>query len=71
MGNDIFMGGIKFTPDFDNLSPDNEWHTLAGGPGKIQIGVAFAPSTVCPSLILSPYLLRLSYYIANPDHCVS
>ncbi|KAL5519852.1 YPK1 [Sanghuangporus baumii] len=45
MGNDIFMGGIKFTPDFDNLSPDNEWHGLAGGPGKIQIGVAFAPST--------------------------
>ncbi|KAH8114738.1 Pkinase-domain-containing protein [Phellopilus nigrolimitatus] len=44
MGNDLFMGGIKFTPDFENLSPTNEWHTLASGSGKIQIGVSYIPS---------------------------
>ncbi|EMD39891.1 hypothetical protein CERSUDRAFT_112145 [Gelatoporia subvermispora B] len=44
MGNDIFMGGVRFTPDFDEPSQD-QWYDLVGGPGRIQIGVAFRPST--------------------------
>ena len=48
MGNDIFMGGIKFTPDFDNVGTvgQDQWHDLTGGNGKIQIGVAYQPSSV-------------------------
>ncbi|KAH7885322.1 kinase-like domain-containing protein [Phlebopus sp. FC_14] len=47
MGNDFFMGGIKFTPDFDNVGPvgQDQWYDLTGGPGKIQIGVAYQPSS--------------------------
>ena len=47
MGNDIFMGGVRFTPDFDDSSSQDQWYDLVGGSGKIQIGVAFKPSTVC------------------------
>jgi len=48
MGNDIFMGGIKFTPDFDNVDAvgQDQWHDVTGGKGKIQIGVAYQPSSV-------------------------
>ncbi|KAG1801299.1 kinase-like domain-containing protein [Suillus subaureus] len=47
MGNDIFMGGIKFTPDFDNIGAvgQDQWHDVTGGKGKIQIGVAYQPSS--------------------------
>ena len=48
MGNDLFMGGIKFTPDFDNVGTvgHDQWYDLTGGTGKIQIGVAYQPSSV-------------------------
>ncbi|KAG9315783.1 kinase-like domain-containing protein [Chiua virens] len=47
MGNDIFMGGIKFTPDFDNVGTigQDQWYDLPSGKGKIQIGVAYQPSS--------------------------
>ncbi|KAG2129494.1 kinase-like domain-containing protein [Suillus clintonianus] len=47
MGNDVFMGGIKFTPDFDNIGVvgQDQWHDVTGGKGKIQIGVAYQPSS--------------------------
>ncbi|TFK52364.1 Pkinase-domain-containing protein [Heliocybe sulcata] len=46
MGNDILMGGVKFTPDFDNLLPGREeWYELSNGAGKIQIGVSYKPSS--------------------------
>lgn len=45
MGNDIFMGGVRFTPDFEETVPQDQWYELAGGAGKIQIGVAFQPSS--------------------------
>ena len=47
MGNDIFLGGIKFTPDFDNVSTQDQWYDLNGGSGKILVGVSFRPSSVC------------------------
>ena len=52
MGNDIFMGGIKFVPDFDNVGSvgTDQWYDLGGGSGKIQIGVAYQPSSVGPPL---------------------
>ena len=46
MGNDIFLGGVRFMPDFDDPSPQDHWYDLAGGSGRIQIGVAFKPSSV-------------------------
>jgi serum/glucocorticoid-regulated kinase 2 len=45
MGNDIFMGGLKFIPDFDNMGTQDQWYDLSGGSGKIQIGVAFQPNS--------------------------
>ena len=41
MGNDIFMGGVRFTPDFDDMASQDQWYDLAGGSGRIEIGVAF------------------------------
>ena len=46
MGNDILMGSVWFMLDFDNLMGQDQWYDLAGGSGRIQIGVAFKPSTV-------------------------
>jgi hypothetical protein len=47
MGNDVFMGGIKFVPDFENMGSQDQWYDLTGSAGgKIQIGVAYRPSTV-------------------------
>jgi hypothetical protein len=46
MGNDVFLGGIKFTPDFDNPSTQDQWYDLNGGSGKILVGVSFQPSSV-------------------------
>ncbi|KAI5989127.1 kinase-like domain-containing protein [Pisolithus albus] len=47
MGNDYFMGGIKFVPDFDNVGSvgNDQWYDLSGGPGRIQIGVAYQASS--------------------------
>lgn len=49
MGNDLFMGGIRFTPDFDDMPTQEQWYDLSGGSGRIQIGIAFRPSSVCPT----------------------
>lgn len=46
MGNDIFMGGVRFIPDFEDGVTQDQWYDLAGGSGRIQIGVAFKPSSV-------------------------
>jgi serum/glucocorticoid-regulated kinase 2 len=52
MGNDVFLGGIKFTPDFDNVSTHDQWYDLNGGSGKILVGVSFQPSSVRSPLCL-------------------
>ncbi|KAH9983334.1 Pkinase-domain-containing protein [Russula compacta] len=51
MGNDIFLGGIKFTPDFDNISTQDQWYHLNGSSGKILVGVSFQPSSGHPLTI--------------------
>ncbi|KAJ7644191.1 kinase-like domain-containing protein [Roridomyces roridus] len=45
LGNDIFLGGIKFIPNFDDGGTDNQWYDLNGGVGKIQIGVSYQPTS--------------------------
>jgi serum/glucocorticoid-regulated kinase 2 len=48
LGNDIFLGGIKFVPDFENMGQQDQWYDFVGGEsgagGKIQIGVSYQPS---------------------------
>jgi serum/glucocorticoid-regulated kinase 2 len=58
MGNDVFIGGVRFTPDFDDMPSQEQWYELSGGSGRIQIGIAFRPSSVRPTVrhIVSPDL---------------
>ncbi|TFK74864.1 Pkinase-domain-containing protein [Pluteus cervinus] len=44
LGNDIFLGGIKFVPNFDAMGNHDQWYDLVSGTGKIQIGVAYQPT---------------------------
>ena len=44
LGNDIFMGGIKFVPNFDQMGSRDQWYEFVGGAGKIQIGTSYLPS---------------------------
>lgn len=43
LGNDIFLGGLKFVPNFDGLGSQDQWYDIVGGPGKIQLGVSYQP----------------------------
>ncbi|KAF9643504.1 Pkinase-domain-containing protein [Thelephora ganbajun] len=46
MGNDIYMGGVRFTPDFDDMgAPQEQWYELSSGKGKVMIALAYQPST--------------------------
>lgn len=49
MGNDIYLGGVRFMPDFDELTGEDQWFDLAGGQGRIQLAAEFKPSSVCGS----------------------
>ncbi|TEB39875.1 Pkinase-domain-containing protein [Coprinellus micaceus] len=44
LGNDIFFGGIKFVPDFDELGSQDQWYEFSGGSGKLQLGVTYQPN---------------------------
>lgn len=44
LGNDIFLGGLKFVPNFDGMGNHDQWYDFVGGAGKIQIGVAYQPN---------------------------
>lgn len=43
LGNDIFLGGVTFVPDFENMGNQDQWYELTGG-GRIQLGVSYQPS---------------------------
>lgn len=58
MGNDIFMGGVRFTPDFDDMgAPQEQWYELSGGSGqgKVMVALAYQPSAV--SRVFSSFTL--------------
>ncbi|KZP31491.1 AGC/Akt protein kinase [Athelia psychrophila] len=42
--NDIFLGGMKITPDFDSVGSQDQWYNLAGGNGKVQLGISYQPT---------------------------
>jgi len=44
LGNDIFLGGLKFVPNFDGMGNQDQWYNFVDGAGKIQIGVLYQPT---------------------------
>lgn len=80
MGNDIYMGGVRFTPDFDDMgAPQEQWYELSGGSGKgkVMIALAYQPSTVsfaftyCAVLlaVLDPEDNRIAFHAADTKLC--
>ena len=47
MGDDIFMGGVKFVPDLESMGSGEEWYDILGGDGQVKIGYSFKPHAVC------------------------
>ncbi|SCV73827.1 BQ2448_6257 [Microbotryum intermedium] len=45
MGNDLFLGGINFTPVFDPNQASDQWYAASSGAGEFHIQVAFKPGT--------------------------
>ncbi|THV00841.1 serine/threonine protein kinase [Dendrothele bispora CBS 962.96] len=57
LGNDLFLGGLKFVPDFENMGNQDQWYEIAGGNGKIQIGVSYTPNYGGASLTIDDFEL--------------
>ncbi len=38
---DIYLGGVKFVPDFENQRTSDAWYPLAGGNGQIHVQVSY------------------------------
>ncbi|KDE02273.1 AGC/AKT protein kinase [Microbotryum lychnidis-dioicae p1A1 Lamole] len=45
MGNDLFLGGINFTPIFDPNQASDQWYAASSGAGEFHMQVAFKPGT--------------------------
>ena len=72
MGNDVYMGGVRFTPDFDDMdAPQEQWHELSGGSGKgkVMVALAYQPSTVSSTFVCSIVTLRFCSH-PPPSFCV-
>ena len=41
--NDIFMGSIKVTPDFDTMGSEDQWYNFTAGSGKVKLGTSYQP----------------------------
>ena len=73
MGNDIYMGGVRFTPDFDDMgAPQEQWHELSGGSGKgkVMIALAYQPSTVSSALVYSIGAFCFCLYFPAPSRVI-
>lgn len=44
MGDDLFLGGITFTPSFDAHHPSDTWIPASSGTGQFHVAVSFQPS---------------------------
>lgn len=38
---DIYLGGVKFVPDFENQQRTDEWYPISGGSGQIHVQVSY------------------------------
>ncbi|GAA5957792.1 hypothetical protein JCM3765_003767 [Sporobolomyces pararoseus] len=45
MGNDLFLGGVKFQPVFDANKQTDQWFRATSGSGEFHIQVVYKPST--------------------------
>lgn len=43
---DIFLGGVKFVPDFENQRTTDAWYPLSGGSGQIHVEVSYRSEQV-------------------------
>ncbi|KAI9609400.1 hypothetical protein H4Q26_007354 [Puccinia striiformis f. sp. tritici PST-130] len=61
MGDDIFLGGLKFQPSFDTQSLIDAWHeaNTGNGTGRFHLQVAFKPSKNTQLTIESFELLQV------------
>lgn len=60
MGNDLFLGGVKFAPSFENQQMTETWHNATGGTGAFQIQVGYQAATQNHSLTIEDFdLLRV------------
>ncbi|KAG8942505.1 hypothetical protein FRC00_011795 [Tulasnella sp. 408] len=42
---DLFMGHLKFVPDFDRRGTIDRWYDVTDGGGQVNVAVTFRPST--------------------------
>ncbi|KAG8892631.1 hypothetical protein FRC00_011809 [Tulasnella sp. 408] len=42
---DLFMGHLKFAPDFDRRGTVDRWYDVTDGGGQVNVAVTFRPST--------------------------
>ncbi|KAM0749889.1 Pkinase-domain-containing protein [Meredithblackwellia eburnea MCA 4105] len=59
MGNDLFLGGVKFTPIFDANQPLDQWFASSGGTGQFHLQVKFEPASNAPLTIDAFDLLKV------------
>ncbi|GAA5960431.1 hypothetical protein JCM21900_003592 [Sporobolomyces salmonicolor] len=45
MGNDLFLGGVKFAPVFDANKQTDQWFRATSGAGEFHIQVVYKPAT--------------------------
>ena len=70
MGNDIYMGGVRFTPDFDDMgTPQEQWYELSdgSGKGKVMVALAYQPSTVSSAFVRSVHVPFPFLHFRNPS----
>lgn len=54
---DIFLGGVKFVPDFENMRTSDEWYPLTGGSGQIHVQVSYRGTEKGSSLNMDAFEL--------------
>lgn len=40
----MYLGGITFVPDFDEMGSEDQWYDFVGGSGKLRLGVSYQPN---------------------------
>lgn len=69
MGNDIFMGSLKITPDFDSMGSQDQWYNLTGSSGKVQLGIRYQPTYVrIMSLFRSSMCISFIFFQRRVNH---
>lgn len=54
---DVFLGGVKFVPNFENQRTTDEWYPLSTGSGQVHIQVSYRSSEKGSSLNMDAFEL--------------